>query len=82
MSLERELREKASAYLAWCSTESEQGEGTRNMDIVVLENMLYALAAAFDKLPCNAERPQPCKTKTVADVLGERKRALEEEIQE
>lgn len=83
MSLERELREKVSIYLAFSSKESGQGKGTREMDVVVLEDMIYTLAAAFDKLPCNAvEQQQPYKTKTVADVLGERKRAMEEEIEE
>jgi len=83
MSLERELREKVSTYLAWSSTESEQGKGTREMDAVVLEDLIYTVAAAFDKLPCNAvEQQQPYKTKTVADVLGERKRVREGEIEE
>lgn len=82
MSLERELREKVSTYLAF-SKESGQGKATREMDTVVLEDLIYTLAAAFDKLPCNAvEQQQPYKTKTVADVLGERKRAMEEEIEE
>ena len=79
MSLEQELRDKVSTYLAWSSKESGQGKPTREMDIVVLEDMIYTVAAAFDKLPCNiAERPQPYKT--VADVLGERNRLHEEEI--
>jgi len=80
MSLERELREKVSIYLAYSSGDG-QGKNSREMDIVVLEDLIYTVAAAIDKLPCNIAEQQPCKTKTVADVLGERKRAGEEEIE-